>query len=92
MCSDWKIRLVDASSSYIIAQADNNYYSPRHTHIYNRGSRCDAHYFKLFARDNQEAYRTKSMGDARIKIPDMTVFATGTIFSGWSTAYTRAIS
>ncbi len=64
MCSGWKIRLVDASSySSIIAQADN-YYSPRHTHIYNRGSRCDAHYFELFARDNQEAYRTKSMGDA----------------------------
>jgi hypothetical protein len=33
MCSGWKIRLVDASSSSIIAQADN-YYSPlRHTHI-----------------------------------------------------------
>jgi hypothetical protein len=27
MCSGWKIRLVDASSSSIIAQADN-YYSP----------------------------------------------------------------
>jgi hypothetical protein len=30
--------------------------------------------------------------ETRIKIPDMTVFATGTVFSGWSTAaYTRAI-
>lgn len=63
MCSGWKIRLVDASSS-IIAQADN-YYSPQtYSYIYNRGSRCDAHYFELFARDNQEAYRTKSMRDA----------------------------
>jgi uncharacterized protein with PQ loop repeat len=78
MCSGWKIRLVDASSSSIIAQADNYYIPPRHTHIYNRGSRCDAHYFDFLPEIIKRPIGPRAW-ETRINIPDMTMFATGTV-------------
>lgn len=78
MCSGWKIRLVDASSSSIIAQADN-YYSPPDILISIIGVAAATLTTSSFLPEIIKRPIGPRAWETRIKIPDMTVFATGTV-------------
>jgi hypothetical protein len=77
MCSGWKIRLVDASSS-IIAQADN-YYSPPDIIISIIGVAAATLTTSSFLPEIIKRPIGPRAWETRINIPDMTVFATGTV-------------
>lgn len=80
MCSGWKIRLVDAaSSSSIIAQADNYYYSPPDILISIIGVAAATLTTSSFLPEIIKRPIGPRAWETRIKIPDMTVFATGTV-------------
>lgn len=79
MCSGWKIRLVDASSSSsIIAQADN-YYSPPDILISIIGVAAATLTTSSFLPEIIKRPIGPRAWETRINIPDMTVFATGTV-------------
>jgi uncharacterized protein with PQ loop repeat len=79
MCSGWKIRLVDASSSSIIAQADNYYIPPPDILISIIGVAAATLTTSSFLSEIIKRPIGPRAWETRINIPDMTVFATGTV-------------